>query len=140
MLTLLQRLAERRPQQDAVHSEHSESTLQGLCRVSESIASLFGKSEHPLIVYIALPGGMEFTALQFAAIASGAIAVPMPPKATASEASRFFQILKPDILCVSSMQAGRLLVSALPSMCAVIVLKPGDSPVCGHTPLRGRPY
>lgn len=123
MLSILQSHAFNRPHAVAISNEQSSLTFGELSASIGAVARFFARESSSLVVYIALPSGPEFTAVQIGVIESGNIAVPLPHKLTSSEAARFFSMLKPDVLCISSLEESPQIVDSLDAATQIVVLK-----------------
>jgi len=110
----------RNPSGIALSNEHKALPFTALLSQTAAIADVFRKSAAPLIVYIALPSGPDFTALQFGLMAAGSIAVPIPNKLTPYEASTYFGTLPPDVVCLPSVSEGKAIVDSLPDEAGLV--------------------
>lgn len=111
----------RNPAEIAISSEHKMLAFEALLDHTAAIAEFFRKYLAPQIVYIALPGGQDFTTLQFGIMASGNVAVPIPNKLTPYEVSAYFRILPPDIVCLPSLAESKTLIAALSNSTPLII-------------------
>lgn len=111
------------PETVAISSEAGAWTYSRLTGAVAAVATWLRGAARPTVVAIALPGGPEFTALQLGVMAAGSVAVPIPRQATTHEASKFFSVLPPDVVCVPSLAKGRLVLDALAAPCLVIIVE-----------------
>jgi acyl-CoA synthetase (AMP-forming)/AMP-acid ligase II len=114
-------VAARTPERLAVADPESSLTFaQLLARVRE-LALRLRATGAGRVLALALPSGPEFTALQLASFAAGSAAMPLPPRATAAEASRAFAIVPPDLLAVGVGDGEKSgVLASLPGSCSVI--------------------
>ena len=113
MLARLKELASSQPTAIALANEKNAMSVHDLWQMSEAACEFFAQRSAPLVVYIALPSGPEFAALQIGIVESGCIAVPIPNKLTTSEAARYFDVIRPDWLCVPSLSESQPILAAL---------------------------
>jgi acyl-CoA synthetase (AMP-forming)/AMP-acid ligase II len=82
----------------AVGREGLEWTFGELIQRAEAVAGKLSNSGRPLRVGVALPGGPEFTAMQFGCLRAGALFVPLPELATQNEAQHYLSLAEVDVL------------------------------------------
>lgn len=129
----LTELAKEHPNRTAIVSESKSLTFDQLAKTTESIKELFGRStSRRLAVYLAHPGGPDFTALQAGVMDSGHIAIPVPYKSTAAESLRYFSVLQPDVVCVNRISDARGIIEALPASTRIVVTRRDSNPADSH--------
>lgn len=83
-----------------------QSTYSELCSgidVARRFLRAHAPGDRPLVVFVALPGGPEFTAAVLACLEEDAVAVPIPHKSTALEWRRFVGVVEPDVALVETV-------------------------------------
>lgn len=106
----------------AVGNEDLFWTFGELVQRAEAAAGSLAGAGRPLRVGVALPGGPEFTALQFGCLRAGALFVPMPVLATEREARHYLALAEVDLLVAdpdtSYRAAGAEFIIGLEALCA----------------------
>jgi acyl-CoA synthetase (AMP-forming)/AMP-acid ligase II len=119
----LAELAQAHPDRPAVASETAAMTFARLAATAQAIRTRFQAVPRRLAVYLALPSGPDFTAIQAGIMDSGHLAVPLPHKSTAGEALRYFAVLPPDVVCINAPAEARGVIEALPAGTTLVVVR-----------------
>ena len=133
----LAELAKAHPDKTAIANEVQTASFRELAELAHAIKTHFEtNAPRRLAIYLALPSGPDFAALQAGIMDSGHVAVPIPPKSTAAESTRYFAVLKPDLVCVNSTKETRGIIEALPASARILAIR-NDEPREGTRPVVG---
>ncbi len=125
MLARLTRAAAARPDRIAVTNATHRATYSELAAQAEAFRRALVEAGGKPRVMVALPGGPEFTAIQFGCMAAGAIFVPVPSRATPDEYRKYAQVVTPDVLVASSRDGARWVEGASDPPPTLVVMKKG---------------
>ncbi|PJZ70481.1 hypothetical protein CH373_05255 [Leptospira perolatii] len=107
----------------AISNEAQVLSFSGLQKEAEKISEFFRDLEQP-VVWIALPGGPDFTAVQLAiwSLPDG-VAIPIPEKSSEREALAYLEVLRPDFVVVRSLLDQQAIVNTLPESVCILSLE-----------------
>ena len=100
--------------------------------VRKSLAA-HNSMDRPLTVFIALPGGPEFTAVVLACLEENAVGIPIPYKSTNMEARQYVRVIDPDILFVESASSAEAILGAIEGSVLVVSLSNADGAQRGRS-------
>lgn len=113
MLDLLRSAATERPDDIAITNSADSVTFSQLVAYAEAFGRFVSGIPGKPKILLALPSGPHFTAVQIGAMSAGALAIPIPDRATSFEIQSYLRLITPDLIIVKSLKDSVNIIKAL---------------------------
>ncbi len=128
MFERYEQAAQMRPGELAISNEQQAATFGTLLAQAQAVREWLPARA---VVFLALPGGPHFTAIELGAFGAAAIVAPIPDKSTVREARSCFELTAADLVVVASVQAQQHVIAALAEPTTILSCTNDDPGVTG---------